>query len=167
MLRDKCDRGYSVCPASKCKAWPQRLMYGFRNNDGDRQGRLSKKRLRSFSYTASLYVIVQLGLREEKWAAFWVSCFNSNKIDKDLIETLVWIGYLFIFCFKSGVKAFWLIFYNIIINLIYPLFVSFLIATIRLVWLVQLMWRGLIRCAGLTRCTPISRIIRRARIKGR
>lgn len=167
MLRGKFDRGCHICPASKRKAWPQGLMYSFQKNDGDRWGKLSRRRRQSFSHAAGLYLVVQLGFWRERGAVLWANCFNSDKIVKNLIETLIWIGHIFILCFKIGVKALWLIFHSNIINLVYPFFVGILIAVVRLIWLVWLTQRGLIKRAGLTRCTFIGRIIGCARIEKR
>ena len=64
---------------------------------------------------------------------FGANNFNSNKVDKNLIKTLVRICQFFILQLKRSMKALWLLLRSVVINLIYPFFFSSLIAAVRLV----------------------------------
>ena len=132
-------------------------MHSSRNNDGDRWGGLGGCKRFSFSYTARFYVHIQLCFRGERWVAFGANDFNPNKVNKDLIETLVRICQFFFLRLKYNMKALWLLLRNIIVNLIYPFFFSSLIAAVKLVWLVSLPQRVLVRC-GLQSSCSVSRI---------
>ena len=138
VLRGKGDSCCGVGQAPETEARSMGRMHGLRNNDRDGWGGLGGCRWQRLSHAAGFYVRVHIWLRGKRRAAFGANGFNPNKVDKDLVEPLVWIVQFFFIRLKRSMKAFRLLLCSVAFNLIYPFFILPLIAAVRLVWLVPL-----------------------------
>lgn len=116
-------------------------MYILGGNDRDSKSKLGKTGRRSHFLTNTFLVVVELQFRGECCTVLGAQSLDSHKIDCYFFEIFICIGDIFVIFVKCGVEAIGLIFYQVLIKLIYPFFVSFLVAAIE--------W---IRLVGLTRC---------------
>lgn len=155
IVRDKYDWGYGLSPTPKFETWSKRLMYHFWHYYGDRQEKLSRRRRQGVCHIADLHMLVQLWLWGERWTAFQTDYFNSNKINNNPVKIFVQIGDIPIFVLRRGVKALWLIFHILVINLIYFFFITSLISVIKRLWLVSLVLRVLVYRGLETICCVI------------